>query len=95
MSATRTEICSSSSFIHESATQSTPRHPRSACSRTAEDAGRIAGHRNRVVRHSTLKTRGKIFAVFELYKGELSLALQIEKKLQPVFLKDLRFYLTP
>jgi predicted DNA-binding protein (MmcQ/YjbR family) len=45
--------------------------------------------------HPTFQVAGKTFAVFEQYKGELGLALKIEKELQSVFLKDARFYLTP
>src|SRR5262245_554869 len=45
--------------------------------------------------HPTFQINGKTFAVFEQYKGELGLALKVEKELQPVFLKDPRFYLTP
>ena len=45
--------------------------------------------------HPTFKVAGKIFAVFEQYKGEFGLALKVEKELQQVFLKDPRFYLTP
>jgi predicted DNA-binding protein (MmcQ/YjbR family) len=45
--------------------------------------------------HPTFKVAGKMFAVLEVYKGELGLALKVEKELQPVFLKDPRFYLTP
>ena len=45
--------------------------------------------------HPTFQVAGKTFAVFELYKGELGLALKVEKELQQVFLKDPRFYLTP
>jgi predicted DNA-binding protein (MmcQ/YjbR family) len=45
--------------------------------------------------HPTFKVSGKIFAVFEQYKGEFGLALKVEKELQGVFLKDPRFYLTP
>ena len=45
--------------------------------------------------HPTFQVAGKTFAVFELYKGELGLALKVEKELQQVFLKDSRFYLTP
>ena len=45
--------------------------------------------------HPTFQVGGKTFAVFELYKGELGLALKVEKELQGVFLKDPRFYLTP
>ena len=45
--------------------------------------------------HPTFQVAGKTFAVFEEYKGELGLALKVEKELQQVFLKDPRFYLTP
>jgi predicted DNA-binding protein (MmcQ/YjbR family) len=45
--------------------------------------------------HPTFQIDGKTFAVFERYKGELGLAMKIEKELQQVFLKDPRFYLTP
>src|SRR5262249_53125476 len=45
--------------------------------------------------HPTFKVAGKTFAVFEQYKGELGLALKVEKELQGVFLKDPRFYFTP
>ena len=45
--------------------------------------------------HPTFQVAGKTFAVFEQYKGELGLALKVEKELQSVFLKDPRFYLTP
>jgi predicted DNA-binding protein (MmcQ/YjbR family) len=45
--------------------------------------------------HPTFQVSGKTFAVFELYKGELGLALKVEKELQQVFLNDPRFYLTP
>src|SRR5262245_31582748 len=45
--------------------------------------------------HPTFQTGGKTFAVFEQYKGELGLAMKVEKELQQVFLKDPRFYSTP
>ena len=45
--------------------------------------------------HPTFQVGGKTFAVFEQYKGELGLALKVEKELQQVFLKDPRFYMTP
>ena len=45
--------------------------------------------------HPTFQVEGKTFAVFEQYKGELGLALKVEKELQQVFLKDPRFYMTP
>jgi predicted DNA-binding protein (MmcQ/YjbR family) len=46
-------------------------------------------------RHPTFQVGGKTFAVFEQYKGELGLALKVEKELQQVFLKDPLFYMTP
>src|SRR5215467_5123026 len=45
--------------------------------------------------HPTFQVGGKTFAVFEQYKGELGLALKVEKELQQVFLRDSRFYMTP
>ena len=45
--------------------------------------------------HPTFQLGGKTFAVFEQYKGELGLALKVEKELQQIFLKDPRFYMTP
>jgi len=45
--------------------------------------------------HPTFQVAGKTFAVLELYKGELGLAMKVEKELQQVFLKDPRFYMTP
>jgi predicted DNA-binding protein (MmcQ/YjbR family) len=45
--------------------------------------------------HPTFQVRGKTFAVLEQYKGELGLAVKVEKELQQVFLKDSRFYMTP
>ena len=45
--------------------------------------------------HPTFQVGGKTFAVFEQYKGELGLAVKVEKELQQVFLKDPRFYMTP
>jgi len=45
--------------------------------------------------HPTFKVSGKTFAVFEQYKGDFSLALEAEKEVQDLFLKDPRFYLTP
>ena len=45
--------------------------------------------------HPTFQVAGKTFAVIEQYKGELGLALKVEKELQQLFLKDPRFYLTP
>ena len=45
--------------------------------------------------HPTFQNAGKTFAVLEEYKGELGIALKVEKVLQSVFLKDPRFFLTP
>jgi predicted DNA-binding protein (MmcQ/YjbR family) len=45
--------------------------------------------------HPTFQVAGKTFAVLEQYKGELGVALKVEKELQAVFLKDPRFYMTP
>jgi predicted DNA-binding protein (MmcQ/YjbR family) len=45
--------------------------------------------------HPTFQIDGKTFTVFEQYKGEFGLAMKVEQELQPVFLKDPRFYLTP
>lgn len=45
--------------------------------------------------HPTFCVRGKTFAVLEEYKGELGIALKVEKELQSVFLKDPRFFRTP
>jgi predicted DNA-binding protein (MmcQ/YjbR family) len=41
--------------------------------------------------HPTFQLNGKTFAVLEVYKGELGLALKVEQSLQSVFLKDPRF----
>jgi predicted DNA-binding protein (MmcQ/YjbR family) len=62
---------------------------RKACSRLPDAAETVT------FGHPTFQVRGKIFAVFEQYKGEFGLALKVEKELQPVFLKDPRFYRTP
>src|SRR5262245_27274976 len=45
--------------------------------------------------HPTFQVRGKTFAAFEQYKGELGLALRVEQEMQQIFLKDPRFYMTP
>jgi predicted DNA-binding protein (MmcQ/YjbR family) len=45
--------------------------------------------------HPTFQVKGKTFAVFEEYKGELSICLKVEKNVQGVFLSDTRFYRTP
>src|SRR6266852_4955249 len=45
--------------------------------------------------HPTFQVKGKTFAVFEEYKGELSICLKVEENVQGVFLSDSRFYRTP
>ena len=45
--------------------------------------------------HPTFQVSTKTFAVLETYKGELSIALKVGKKMQPIFLEDSRFYRTP
>ena len=45
--------------------------------------------------HPTFQVGRKTFAVLEEYKGELGIALKVEKVLQSVFLNDERFFLTP
>jgi predicted DNA-binding protein (MmcQ/YjbR family) len=45
--------------------------------------------------HPTFQGKGKTFAVFEEYKGELSICLKVGKSMQGVFLTDPRFYRTP
>src|SRR3954463_310250 len=45
--------------------------------------------------HPTFQVAGKTFAALEVYKGELGLAIKVERELQSVFLKDPRFYPTP
>ena len=45
--------------------------------------------------HPTFQTGGKTFAVLEEYRGELGIAVKVEKNLQAVFLKDPRFFMTP
>lgn len=45
--------------------------------------------------HPAFRVNGKIFAVFEEYKGELGICVKVEKELQDLFLKDARFFRTP
>ena len=45
--------------------------------------------------HPTFQVRGKTFAVLEVYKGVLSLAVKAGHADQRAFLADARFYLTP
>ena len=45
--------------------------------------------------HPTFQIEGKTFAVLEEYKGELGIAVKVERNLQSVFLKDPRFFMTP
>src|SRR5271169_3332159 len=45
--------------------------------------------------HPTFKTNGKMFCVFEEYKGELGICVKVELELQGIFLDDPRFFRTP
>lgn len=45
--------------------------------------------------HPTFRVKGKTFAVFEEYKGDLSICLRVGNSMQDVFLADARFYRTP
>lgn len=45
--------------------------------------------------HPTFQANGKTFAVLETYKGELGIAVKVEKELQGIFLNDARFFRTP
>src|SRR4051812_29785326 len=45
--------------------------------------------------HPTFQVARKTFAVLEVYKGDLGLAVKVGRELQDVFLKDPRFYRTP
>lgn len=45
--------------------------------------------------HPTFRVNERIFAVFEEYRGELTLAVQVGKPMQRVFLEDSRFIRTP
>jgi predicted DNA-binding protein (MmcQ/YjbR family) len=45
--------------------------------------------------HPAFATKKGIYAVLEVYSGELSLCVCVGKEMQGVFLKDPRFYRTP
>ena len=45
--------------------------------------------------HPAFFTAKGIYAVLEVYRGELSLCVKVGKEMQGVFLADPRFYLTP
>lgn len=45
--------------------------------------------------HPTFQVKMKTFCVLETYNGELSICVKVGKDMQPVFLKDSRFYRTP
>ena len=45
--------------------------------------------------HPTFRVNERIFAVFEEYRGEPTLAVQVGKPRQRVFLEDSRFIRTP
>jgi len=45
--------------------------------------------------HPTFQVGTKTFTVLETYKGTLSISVKVGKKMQPVFLEDMRFYRTP
>jgi predicted DNA-binding protein (MmcQ/YjbR family) len=45
--------------------------------------------------HPTFQVKGKTFAVFEEYKGDLSICIKVGNNVQDVFLEDARFYRTP
>jgi hypothetical protein len=45
--------------------------------------------------HPAFATAQGIYAVLEVYRGDLSLCVNVGKEMQGVFLKDARFYLTP
>jgi predicted DNA-binding protein (MmcQ/YjbR family) len=45
--------------------------------------------------HPRLRIEGKMFAVFEEYKGELGICVKVGTLLQGVFLEDSRFFRTP
>ena len=45
--------------------------------------------------HPTFQVKSKTFAVFEEYKGDLSICLKVGNNVQGVFLADARFYRTP
>ena len=43
----------------------------------------------------TFQVGTKTFTVLETYQGVLSICVKVGKKMQPVFLEDIRFYRTP
>ena len=45
--------------------------------------------------HPTFRVNGKMFSVFEEYKGELGICVKVEQELQEIFLEDSRFFRTP
>ncbi len=45
--------------------------------------------------HPTFRVNGKMFCVFEEYKGEWGICVKVEKELQGIFLDDPRFFRTP
>lgn len=45
--------------------------------------------------HPTFRVNERIFAVFEEYRGEWTVAVQVGKPMQRVFLDDPRFIRTP
>ena len=45
--------------------------------------------------HPTFRVNERIFAVFEEYRGELTLAVQVGKPMQRIFLENPRFIRTP
>jgi predicted DNA-binding protein (MmcQ/YjbR family) len=45
--------------------------------------------------HPTFRVSGRMFCVFEEYKGELGICVKVEQVLQGVFLDDPRFFRTP
>jgi predicted DNA-binding protein (MmcQ/YjbR family) len=45
--------------------------------------------------HPTFQVEGKTFSVLEEYKGELGICIKVERELQDIFLRDVRFFRTP
>ena len=45
--------------------------------------------------HPGFKANGRLFAVLEHYKGELSLCVKVGTDVQDIFLRDPRYYMTP
>lgn len=45
--------------------------------------------------HPTFRVNGKTFCVFEEYKCELGICVQVEQELQGLFLEDPRYFRTP